>query len=51
MSENYKNPKIRGEIKKRLIGELSIPLLPLHCQYEIKSALYEIDCFEKRSEK
>ena len=50
MIENYKNPKTRNEIKKRILAELEMDKrlnnLPLHRKWECEAILSDIKAFE-----
>lgn len=46
MIENYKNPKIRNEIKSRITTELQTLGLPKHRKWECEAILSDIQAWE-----
>jgi|YNPNPStandDraft_1061719.scaffolds.fasta_scaffold160574_1 hypothetical protein len=48
--ENFRNPKIREEIKKRLEDEIEYKELPFHRKEECEGILYLISVFEKEEQ-
>lgn len=48
--DNYKNPEIRNEIKRRIQAELQDPNLPKHRRWICERIMYEIEVWEKEEE-